>query len=160
MRSTVEAEYVALSGGANDLIALKELTSFFAGSVNGTVNYGQDKPISVSVAEQSEIANSGEFMKQPMAIFGDNQGSIRCVTHRTGTKLAKHIRIKQHLIRDLYEFKAIEPFFLGTKDQLADVMTKGLFGGEHSRLCSQLMYFPEEEYVQQQGGDSSSMQED
>jgi len=29
-------------------------------------------------------------------------------------------------------------------------MTKGLFGGEHSRLCSQLMYFPEEEYVQQQ----------
>ena len=160
MRSTVEAEYVALSGGANDLIALKELTSFFAGSVNGTVNYGQDKPISVSVAEQSEIANSGEFMKQPMAIFGDNQGSIRCVTHRTGTKLAKHIRIKPHLIRDLYEFKTIEPFFLGTKDQLADVMTKGLFGGEHSRLCSQLMYFPEEEYVQQQGGDTSSMHED
>ena len=51
MRSTVEAEYVALSGGANDRVALKELTSFFAGSVNGTVNYGQDKPISVSVAE-------------------------------------------------------------------------------------------------------------
>ena len=41
MLSTAEAEYMALSGGANDLIALKELTSFFAGSVNGTVKSGK-----------------------------------------------------------------------------------------------------------------------
>jgi hypothetical protein len=145
MRSTVEAEYVGLSGGANDLIALKELASFFEESISGTVNYGQNSPVSISIHEMGDIGVSGEFRQNPLPLFGDNQGSIRCVTHRTGTKLAKHIRIKQHLIRDLYEFKAIEPFFLGTKDQLADTMTKGLYGGEHRRLCSQFMYYPGEE---------------
>ena len=145
MRSTVEAEYVAMSGGANDLIALKELCSFFSHSIKHVVNYGQDRPLDISVQEDGGIATSGDLIKVHMPIFGDNEGAIRCVTHRTGTKLAKHIRIKQHLIRDLYEFKAIEPFFLGTKDQLTDTQTKGLHGGEHRRLCSQFMYFLESE---------------
>ena len=59
------------------------------------------------------------------------------------TKLAKHITIKHHRIRSLYEQGCIEPAYVNTKDQIADVLTKGLLSVEHLRICRKSTVLPE-----------------
>jgi hypothetical protein len=59
------------------------------------------------------------------------------------TKLAKHITIKHHHIRSLYEQGCIEPEYVNTKDQIADVLTKGLLPADHLRICRKFMVLPE-----------------
>ena len=58
------------------------------------------------------------------------------------TKLAKHIRQKFHHVRDLYENGALEPIYVNTKDQIADVLTKGLLPKDHLAICRKFMYLP------------------
>ena len=58
------------------------------------------------------------------------------------TKLAKHIKVKHHHIRDLYENGVIDPVYLNTKDQIADVLTKGLNPIDHLRICRKFMMLP------------------
>ena len=50
------------------------------------------------------------------------------------SKLAKHIIIKYHHIRSLYEQGCIEPECVNTKEQIADGLTK-----DHSRICRECM---------------------
>ena len=59
------------------------------------------------------------------------------------TKLAKHIRQRYHHVRELYEYGAIMPQYIGTKDQIADVMTKGLGPADHLMICRKFMYLPD-----------------
>ena len=59
------------------------------------------------------------------------------------TKLAKHIKTKFHHIRDLYEHRAINPLYVNTRDQIADVQTKGLNPVDHLRICRKFMFLPE-----------------
>ena len=66
------------------------------------------------------------------------------------TKLAKHIRAKFHHVRDLFEGGAIDPKYLNTKDQIADVLTKGLNPIDHLRICRKLMILPERQNVAEQ----------
>ena len=75
--------------------------------------------------------------------FGDNEGSIRTTTKREMTKLAKQITIKHHHIRDLYGQGCTEPTYVNTKDQIADVLTKGLLPADHLRTCRKFMVLPE-----------------
>ena len=79
----------------------------------------------------------------PMVVFGDNDGSLRITRKREMTKLAKHIKVKHHHIRDLYENGVIDPVYLNTKDQIADVLTKGLNPIDHLRICRKFMMLPE-----------------
>ena len=66
------------------------------------------------------------------------------------TKLAKHIRAKFHHVRDLFEGGAIDPKYLNTKDQIADVLTKGLNPIDHLRICRKFMILPERRNVTEQ----------
>ena len=59
------------------------------------------------------------------------------------TRLAKHIKVKHHHIRDLYEHGVIDLVYLNTKDQIADVLTKGLNPIDHLRICRKFMMLPE-----------------
>ena len=56
------------------------------------------------------------------------------------TKLAKHIKAKFHHVRDLFEGGAIDPQYLNTKNQIADVLTKGLNPIDHLRMCRKFMF--------------------
>ena len=100
-----------------------------------------------TIKEESKIANGVEFEKHPswtpLMCFGDNEGSIRITKKRKMAKLAKHITIKHHHIRSLCEKGCIEPAYVNTKDQIADVMTKGLLPAGHLRICRKTMVLPE-----------------
>ena len=43
MKSTVEAEYVALSNGASELINFSQLLDFFGDTIKDTVDYGHNQ---------------------------------------------------------------------------------------------------------------------
>ena len=79
----------------------------------------------------------------PCCVLVTNEGSIRITKNREMTKLAKHITIKHHHIRSLYEQGCIEPACVNTKDQIADVLTKGLLPADHLRICMKFMVLPE-----------------
>ena len=148
MTSTVQAEYVALSNGAREQMAFSELLDFFRESIEDTTSYGLEGPTKVTVKNRSGMAQNNEFENHPapLSIFGDNEGSIRITKKREMTKLAKHIGIKHHHIRDLYENGCIVPEFVGTHDQIADVLTKGLLPADHLRCCRKFMVLPDRKF--------------
>ena len=148
MTSTVQAEYVALSNGAREQMAFSELLDFFRESIEDTTSYGLEGPTKVTVKNRSDMAQNNEFENHPapLSIFGDNEGSIRITKKREMTKLAKHIGIKHHHIRDLYENGCIVPEFVGTHDQIADVLTKGLLPADHLRCCRKFMVLPDRKF--------------
>ena len=89
------------------------------------------------------VTNEFEQHPPPLMCFGDNQGSIRIIKEIEMAKLAKHITIKHHHIRCLYEHGCTEPAYVNTKDQIADVLTKGLLPADHLRICRKFMVLPE-----------------
>ena len=145
MTSTVQAEYVCLSNGAKECMAYSELVDFFRDSVKGKVSYGLEGASKFTIKNDSDMAVTNEFEQHspPLMCFGDNEGSIRITKKREMTKLAKHITIKHHHIRCLYEQGCIEPAYVNTKDQIADVLTKGLLPADHLRICRKFMVLPE-----------------
>ena len=50
----------------------------------------------------------------------------------------KHLEIDLHFVRDKIIAGVIETVKIGTADQIADVLTKGLDTKQHSLLCSRL----------------------
>ena len=43
----------------------------------------------------------------------------------------------------MYEHKAVHPVYLNTKDQYADVLTKGLNPADHVKICRKFMFLPD-----------------
>ena len=64
----------------------------------------------------------------PTPIFSDNQGAIQLVKNPKFHKRTKHIETKYYLIREKYELKQVDVFYINTKQQLADTLTKPLSG--------------------------------
>ena len=145
MTSTVQAEYVCLNNGAKECMAYSKLVVFFCDAVKGKISYGLEGAAKFTIKEESNMANGNEFEKHPSPLmcFGDNEGSIRITKKREMTKLANHITIKLHHIRSLYEQECIEPTYVNTKDQIADVLTKALLPADHLRICRKFVVLPE-----------------
>ena len=150
MKSTVEAEYVALSNGASELINFSQLLGFFGDTIKDTVDYGHNQDPLKAVVNDDTGLGDRKSTSSPLSIFGDNDGSLRITRKREMTKLAKHIRAKFHHVRDLFEGGAIDPKYLNTKDQIADVLTKGLNPIDHLRVCRKFMILPERRNVAEQ----------
>jgi hypothetical protein len=96
-RSSVEAEYMALSAAAQEAMYLKTL-----------------------------IEELGFEVQLPMTIFQDNQGSIFLAEGKGNHSRTKHIDIRHHFIRDLVEDKLIHVTYLPSNRNLADIFTKPL----------------------------------
>jgi hypothetical protein len=96
--STMEAEYMALYDGAQECELLRDL-----------------------------LRHLGEPQHQPTKIFEDNAACIAVATS-TGciSKAARHIKLRYHYNRDLIADGVITVAPIGTKDQLADGLTKNL----------------------------------
>ena len=95
--STTEAEFVAMSESVKEAIWLRHL-----------------------------IQSLGFPSHAPTPIFSDNQGAIQLVKNPKYHKRTKHIEIKYYLIREKYENKQIDVFYINAKQQLADILTKPL----------------------------------
>ena len=95
--STTEAEFVAMSESVKEAIWLRRL-----------------------------LQSLGFPAHTPTSIFSDNQGAIQLVKNPKYHKRTKHIETKYYLIREKYENKQIDVFYIHTKQQLADILTKPL----------------------------------
>ena len=105
--STVEAEYMAACGAAQEAVWLRRLLACF-----------------------------GRGTDDPTTIFGDNQGSLALMKNPVFHKRTKHIAIRFHYVRELVQSQVISCKYLCTEDMLADMMTKAVGGPRLVKLCS------------------------
>ena len=110
--STVEAEYVAMSQCAQQMVWMH------------------------SWLDEVEIEHSS-----PGIIRGDNRGAIALSKNSRDYGKVKHIDIRHHYIRDLLKFSAIILEEVSSADNLADLFTKPLPRDHHHRLLSTLQIY-------------------
>ena len=70
------------------------------------------------------IKDCAESPQNGLIIFGDNQGSIALVINRINHSNSKHIDIKFHFICEKYSKGLIEPKYVPSNDNIADLMRK------------------------------------
>ncbi|XP_036347223.1 secreted RxLR effector protein 161-like [Rhagoletis pomonella] len=95
--STTEAEFMAACEGAKEAVWLHQLLR--------DVGYAQESPPSLYI---------------------DNQSAIRLIKNSELHQRTKHIDVRLHFIRQLYESKKISIYYVCSEDQLGDVFTKPL----------------------------------
>ncbi|KAK4702059.1 putative transposase, partial [Phenoliferia sp. Uapishka_3] len=84
------------------------------------------------------MAELGFPQDGPTNLDGDNQGSL-AVANSTGShKRSKPIDIHYHYICELIERGEIKVSYINTKDNIADIMTKGLGRGDHEKFVRAL----------------------
>lgn len=95
--STTESEYIAGCQAVKELLWLKALLSDLTAPVI-----------------------------TPIVIYIDNQSAIKLIKNPEFHKRTKHIDIKFHFIREKYMEKQIDPRYVASSAQLADIFTKPL----------------------------------
>jgi hypothetical protein len=119
--STMESEYVALSSAMRDLIPIRRLVEIFAKAISGH----QDV---VCVAHSD--------------VFEDNNGALTLATMPRLTPRSKHYGVKYHFFREKVLSGEIRIQKIATKEQWADIMTKGLPKATFEYLRDKLMGWP------------------
>ncbi|GAA5982200.1 hypothetical protein JCM11641_006222 [Rhodosporidiobolus odoratus] len=100
--SSTEAEYVALSETAREVLWLRAL-----------------------------LLDLGYPPTSPTLIRGNNSGSLLLATHPTSHFRTKHIGVHYHFTRELVDNGTLTLKWIPTDDIVADFMTKGLGGAKH-----------------------------
>jgi hypothetical protein len=82
------------------------------------------------------------FNQKPISIFEDNDACIILANDPQSTVKSRHIQVRFHWIREQLTngVAKLEP--IDTKDQLADLMTKGLYGPALKSACLRLCLLP------------------
>jgi hypothetical protein len=108
-RSSMEAEYMALSQAACEAVWLRRLLE--------QMGFAQD---------------------QPTVLLADNQGSMALATNPVHHDRSKHIDIQHHYIREVVDDKLVMLQYCSTQDMAADVLTKSLTRDKHCK-CVQML---------------------
>ena len=114
--STTEAEYIALSQAMRDLIPLLGLLE----ELSPVLKLSTDKP---DVHWKACGYENGQFVAD---LFEDNRGAYELAKAPKMRPRTKHIAIKYHHFREVVSNNTIRIHPIGTKDQVADIFTKGL----------------------------------
>ena len=117
--STMEAEFIALSSAMRDLIPARLLLQTIG------------KALSIDVPQGANLKST---------VFEDNNGCLQLATIPRMTPRSKHIGVKYFWFRSkVGPEHGIEIVKVDTKDQLADIFTKGLPADQFSILRHTLM---------------------
>jgi hypothetical protein len=68
----------------------------------------------------------------------DNKSAMALAKNPVFHDRSKHIRVKYHFIRDCLEEGSVKEYYICTKDQLADLLTKSLGRIKFQELCSRI----------------------
>jgi hypothetical protein len=68
----------------------------------------------------------------------DNKSTISLIKNPVHHDRSKHIDVRFHLIREYVNSGQIEVEFIGTNDQLGDILTKPLGASKFKDLCSKI----------------------
>jgi hypothetical protein len=89
-----------------------------------------------AVWEQELFGELG-WVQRPIRIGTDSTSSLALMVKPGSFKRTKHIRIQWHYVRERVEEGDVEFYFVGTKDQGADMMTKAV-GGKVLENCRKI----------------------
>ena len=109
-RSSTEAEYRSMADTTSELQWLKHLLT--------------DLQIELS---------------QVPTLYCDNISALALASNPVHHSKLKHVEVDVHFTRDKVKDGSITLQFISTREQLADLFTKGLCSPQHSFLCSSLM---------------------
>jgi hypothetical protein len=121
--STTEAEYIALSMGARELIPLRRLL----------------RELQLGSPLQHLLPHPSDHLP-PSTIFEDNASCIAVATREVLHKpRTKHIALKYHHFKDYLQSGALQIVKVPTASNLADIFTKPLTQVLHERLRQGMM---------------------
>ena len=120
--STLEAEFVAASEATRESIFLYKLT--------------RDVNITDNQVRQQEAESSWKW-QVPIRI--DNHGALKFINSGVIRSRTKHIDIKFHHAHDEQAKGHVVFEYVGTKENLADIFTKGLPQAQHEFLLDAMV---------------------
>ena len=86
------------------------------------------------------LANLGESVKGPTPMYEDNEGCEALSTNDITSAKTKHIDIRNHFVRDVVKYKAIEIVSISTSEMLVDILTKNtLPTGEQKKHTNRML---------------------
>ncbi|WJZ84337.1 hypothetical protein VitviT2T_003945 [Vitis vinifera] len=108
-RSSAEAEYRAMAHGVCEILWLKKI-----------------------------LEELKRPLEMPMKLYCDNKAAISIAHNPVQHDRTKHVEIDKHFIKDKLEASIICMPFVSTTQQIADILTKGLFKSSFEFLISKL----------------------
>ena len=112
-KSSTEAELVALSDAANQVIWTRNLLE------------------------------SQGYPQPPALVYQDNQSTIQLICNgRSNSERTRHVDIRYFFLHDRITTGDIDIVYLPTTDMIADILTKPLQGGLFRKLRKQLLNIP------------------
>lgn len=109
--SSTEAEYMAMSSASKEAVYLKKLL--------------QD-------------LGYPELVEKPIKMHGDNLSAIQLIKNPVYHSRSKHIDIRVHYVREVFQNNIIELQYCSTNEMVADILTKVLTKQKHQKLSKLL----------------------
>ncbi|KAJ8765618.1 hypothetical protein K2173_014740 [Erythroxylum novogranatense] len=144
------------SDWASCLVSRKSVTGFCVKFGNSLISWKSKKQSTISrssaEAEYRSMASTVAELKwlfgliaelgikgsTPAILHCDNQAAIQIAANPVYHERTKHIEIDCHFVRESIQNGFVETRHISTKDQLADILTKGLGNQQHDYLLSKL----------------------
>lgn len=111
--SSCEAEYVALTSAAKELMFIKNILN--------------------------ELGLEEVYDRRAIKLLCDNEGAKSLAENNGYSPRTKHVDVKYHFIRELIEQNAIILEHIGTKENVADIFTKPLGRVLHNRMKDRIV---------------------
>jgi len=78
------------------------------------------------------------FQPVTIQVKCDNKSAIAILNNPVQHERTKHIEIDKHFFKEKIDMGIINPVYISSTDQTADIFTKGLPGPAFQKLCNKL----------------------
>lgn len=78
------------------------------------------------VSERMLLESIGQTQNSPTLVHGDNEAALKLATKEGISELTKHIKVRYHYIREAIQDNEITLKHVGSLNNVADILTKGI----------------------------------
>ena len=135
--SSCESEYMAASRAVRESLWLRYLVSDLGYGDLTTSSYGKfcDKDFI-----KLRLSRLIKLCDKAIIFLGDNKGAIALSKNPVLHKRSKHIHVAYHIVRRMVQAGHCTFCYVPTKENIADLMTKGLPASTHEYLVNKIMF--------------------